>query len=182
MTRTKPRGELSARILAPLFRYVAERRGEAVLAESLARAGAPARARSRLAWLTHAEFEASLAAVRACVADEAEFLVACGHDLGRSYGAFALVARAFSVALVYRILARTLHVFSRVSAFEYADLGGSRVWLRYTSPLRESRLMCLSRIAQLSLAPTVSGLPAATVEERQCIGRGDPCCEYVIRW
>ena len=182
MIGTKPHGELSARILAPLFGYVAERRGEALLAAALSDAGAPLRARKREAWLTHAEFEASLAAVRACVADEAEFLAACAHDLERSYGVFAVVARALTVPLVYRILARTLHAFSRVSAFEYADLGGSRVWLRYTSSLRESRLMCLSRIAQLSSAPTVSGLPAATIEERQCIGRGDACCEYLVRW
>jgi hypothetical protein len=42
--------------------------------------------------------------------------------------------------------------------------------------------MCLSRMAQLASTPTVHGFPPAVAEERQCIARGDPCCEYVLSW
>jgi len=181
-TKRQVAEELSARILAPLFRYVADLRGADALLAVLDQAGVPARARDARSWLTHAEFEAALAAVRAALADEDEFRAACAYEVERSYGPLVLLLRAVSVESVYKLMARTIRVVSRVSSFEVADLGGSQIWLRYTSPLRESRLMCLSRIAQIARLPTVSGHPVARVEERQCIARGDPCCEYLVRW
>jgi hypothetical protein len=169
----------SARILSPLHRYVTDTRGP----DAAARAFAPApRAAARSAWLSHAEFEAALAGVRAALDSDEEFLAACAHRLLDSYGPIALVLRALSIETYFRLLARTMWLVARESTYEIAVLGDRRVLLRYRSPLPESRLMCLSRVAQLGRGPTEFGLPAVTVEEQTCIARGDRTCKYLIRW
>lgn len=183
MTNAIPdQGDFSARILAPVFRYVADRHGEDAVSALLGRAGLRASAREVGTWLTHAELEAALAAIRASLADDDEFRAACRHRVVSAYSPLSFVLKAASVASVYKLMARTIRLVSRVSTYEVADLGESRVWLRYTSPHRESRLMCLSRIAQITCLPELAGKPPAHLEERRCLSRGDPCCEYVMRW
>jgi hypothetical protein len=172
----------SARILVPLFAYLSQTRGEAAVSAVVEQPGVGRRVLDRYAWLTHPEFEAALGAARAALEDDDEFQLACRHELGRSYGPIAFVVRAISVVGVYKLLARTSQLVTRASRFEITDVGESRVWMRYTSPFRESRLMCLSRTAQLTRVPALFGHPAAEVEERRCLARGDRSCEYVIRW
>jgi hypothetical protein len=176
-------GVLSARIMAPALRYVEEQHGARALDALLGAAGVPAtRARDPHVWLTHAEFEALATAVRGALGSDAEFLRACAHRMKEAYDPLFQVTRANTVRDVYRLMARTFYVVTRISQMESADLSGARMWLRYTSPLPESRLMCLSRIAQLACGPTIFGLGAAQIEERQCLARGAGCCEYVVRW
>lgn len=178
MDRVEERQVLSARILSPLLRYVDDTQGAAALERAIAHAP---RAAARSAWLTHAEFEAALAGVRATLESDDEFLAGCAHRLAESYGPIALVLRAMSVETYYKLLARTLWLVARASTFEIASLGDRSTLLRYVSPLPESRLMCLSRIAQLTRGPAEFGLPPVTIAEQLCIARGDRCCKYLIR-
>lgn len=42
--------------------------------------------------------------------------------------------------------------------------------------------MCLSRQGQAVMLPALWGLPPARLAESKCLGFGDDCCEYEIRW
>jgi hypothetical protein len=179
MDSIEERRVLSARILVPLCRYVKETRGIPALSRALA---ATPRAAARNAWLTHSEFETALTDVRAILESDDEFLAACAHRLVHSYGPIAYVLRALSLETYYKLLARTVWVVARASTYDVAVVGERRVLLRYRSQLRESRLMCLSRVAQLTRGPREFGLPPVTIEERACIARGDRSCDYLIHW
>jgi signal transduction histidine kinase len=176
-------GDYSARILAPLLSYATNTYGEeAVAVEIASRGGDLAAARDTGRWLTHAEFEAAIGGVRSLCSDDSEFVRACSHQLRKAYGVFVFLVRATSNATIYRLMARTTSLVSRVSRYEVVSGGAASVGLRYVSERPESREMCLSRQAQLAGTPVACGLPQAQVEERACISRGDAACEYVVRW
>ncbi len=176
--------ELNLRILQPLFRYVRQHFGQAALdrlaidgglqPEMLARSGA---------WIAHEQFERLLVSVRELVATDDEFVRACQHDMAKVYGPMMLVLRCMSIRGAYVMLAKTAHLATRVSTYEVLSGTRTSVSLRYTTTRRESRLMCLSRQAQLRMGPTVYwGMEQARLEEHSCVARGDACCEYALRW
>ncbi|MGI5861198.1 MAG: ATP-binding protein [Myxococcales bacterium] len=75
-----------------------------------------------------------------------------------------------------------MSVVSRAGRCEIVSSARSSLAMRYTTTRAESRLMCLSRRAQISSMPTTFGLAPVSLEETQCVARGNPCCEYHLRW
>src|SRR5215472_1258110 len=101
----------------------------------------------------------------------------------KGYGPMLYVLRATSVRLMYAVLARTVGVVSKISHYELLKSNRTSATLRYTGDKPESRLMCLSRQAQLRGMPTIWwGLRAAHLEEEGCVSRGDSACVYHLRW
>ncbi len=180
----KPAGDLNLLILAPVLAFLEARYGGAVLRELAVSTGIPEDTlRKPRGWITLAQFESILAHAREKVGTDAKFLEACSYELVKSYGSLVLVFRALSVLTSYRILAVTAHFVTRISRYELALAKRHSVTLRYTSDARESRLMCLSRQAQLSAVPLMfSHMPPARLRETRCIAHGDDCCEYHLAW
>ena len=176
--------ELNNRILQPLYRYVNSTFGEAALDRLASDSGTPRELIERTdAWIAHERFEKIMAVARALVPNDQEFMRACSHDLLRMYGPVLLVLRCMSVRGAYEMMAKTTHLASKISAYEAYDGTRTSIRLRYKSTRRESRLMCLSRQGQLRTVPTMyGGMAAARVTETTCIGRGDPCCEFELKW
>jgi signal transduction histidine kinase len=176
--------ELSLRLFQPLLRYAYDNLDPTIL-ESLAAVTQiePQRLSMRAAWISVWQAEALLRGVRDTMASDEEFVAACGYQPDRTWGAVLLVLRAFSVAQGYRFMARTGAVVTRISHFTVRRASSRSATVEYRSAYRESRLMCLSRQGSLAAIPTLFwDMPAATVEERACIARGDARCEYVLRW
>lgn len=176
--------ELSLRVLLPLIRYIRNQFGEQT-AERLAReAGIEISAFGRAnSWTSHERFERLLAGARALMSTDQEFMRACTHDMMRVYGPMMLVLRCVSLGRAYRMMAGTGHLVTRISRYDVPQPTRTSIRLRYTSSRDESRLMCLSRQAQLRAGPTLYwGMAPAALEEHSCIAHGDGSCEYTLRW
>ncbi len=176
--------ELSLRMLLPLMRYVRSQFGEQT-ASGLAEDAEIDAALLRRAdgWTSLERFERLLAGARALVTSDAEFMRACTHDMVGVYGPLMLVIRCVSLGRAYRMMARTSHLVTRISCYDVPDSTRTSIRLRYSSTRDESRLMCLSRQAQLRAGPTLYwGMAPAALEEHACIAHGDGCCEYTLRW
>ena len=134
-------------------------------------------------WVTLGEAEGLLAYARDLVGTDAKFVEACSYDIVHSYGPLALVFRASTPLTSYKMLAKTVQFASRISSYELVTNTSQSVMLRYRSKKTESRLMCLSRQAQLPTMPLLWWkLAPAHLNEGKCIARGDDCCEYTLRW
>jgi signal transduction histidine kinase len=176
-------GDLNLAILKPIFAYVEAKHGRRALDEIVERAAVdPEEAANPKRWIPLSQFEAVLAETRRLVGSDAAFKAACAHDMVKFYGPLALVFRAATPLTSYGILARTVHFASRISTYELVDSSTRSVTLRYRSTMAESRLMCLSRQAQLPMPLLFWKLAPSTFRESKCTARGDDCCEYHIRW
>lgn len=114
--------------------------------------------------------------------NEERFLAANTYKIKESYGAIILLLWTLTPKMVYRQITKTLHLFSSVSRYEIVDEGKTWVRFRYSTNVKESRYFCLGRQAALKTHPAIWGLPPADIREHKCIGSGDECCEYTIRW
>jgi signal transduction histidine kinase len=174
--------DLNLRVLQPLVRYLAHHFGPEVIARVAAVAGLSEQAfdgSSR--WISHAQFEATLGAARQLIADDETFTAACAYKLGEAYGPFRFVLWAASLQTTYEQGARNMRMISAISEYKVTREGRTGLHIEYTSTRPESRLMCLSRLGQMTRIPTIWGYPAAQVIEDSCIGRGDKKCVYRVR-
>jgi signal transduction histidine kinase len=73
-------------------------------------------------------------------------------------------------------------VITKASRFETVYSTRNAFGFRYRSTRPESRLMCISRQVAWAESPTIRGLPTAELVEHACIAKGDPYCEYHLRW
>lgn len=176
--------ELSLRLFQALFKYASDRLDPTISASLAAAAHLePRQVAARTTWVSMWQAEALLRRVREAMVSDEEFVAACSYQPHKTWGPLLLVLRAFSVAQGYRFMARTGAAVTRVSAFAVRRATKRSATIEYRSAYRESRLLCLSRQGSLAAIPTLFwDLPAATVEERACIARGDDRCEYVLRW
>ena len=72
------------------------------------------------------------------------------------------------------MMAGTSHLATRISRYEVRASSRTSIRLRYVSTKTESRLMCLSRQAQLRAGPTLYwGMAPAALHESKCIAHGD---------
>ena len=132
-------------------------------------------------WVGLSVVERFLEEVHRLAGDDARFVAACGHRIRDAYGPIKYVLWAVSPDQVLANAVRTVRFVSRISRYETLEHTRSRIVVRYYSEQRESRLLCLSRQANGIYLPTIWGMPRAEVEERVCIARGDPYCEYDVR-
>lgn len=177
--------ELSLRVLLPLMRYVQAQFGQQATVRLAEEAGIDADAlRRENSWTSHQRFERLLAGARKLVSSDQEFMRACAHDMVRLYGPMMLVIRCVSMERAYRMMAGTGHLVTRISAYDPPVTSTqTSIRLRYRTTRAESRLMCLSRQAQLRAGPTLYwGMAPAALEEHSCVAHGDDCCDYTLRW
>lgn len=174
--------ELNARILRPLRWYAEERLGVEVAREVHRQARVPIGVfEEDGGWLSHEAFERLIVAYRNAIGTTAQFAEACVYDNRRAYGPLLVVFPFLTGRQAYEVLGRTIGLVSRISRYEVEVRSGRDLILRYFTQRAESRLMCLTRRAQLPMLPMLVGLPSADVEERSCVAKGDPCCTYRIR-
>ncbi|HEY1956461.1 MAG TPA: ATP-binding protein [Polyangiaceae bacterium] len=176
-------GDLNLAILNPIFGWIEKTHGREALSRVVEASGLEADAAANpKRWILLSQFENILTSVRELAGSDAEFMKACAYDMVKFYGPLALVFRAATPLTSYGLLARTVHFASRISSYEIANSSPRSVTLRYRSTKAESRLMCLSRQAQLPMPLLFWKLAPSTFTESKCIARGDDCCEYRIRW
>lgn len=73
--------------------------------------------------------------------------------------------------------------YNRVGHFTVEKLTDRELLLRYTSSRREpNRRICELRMGQFAGFPTIWGLPAANIHERQCQVDGADSCVYEATW
>jgi hypothetical protein len=178
----EPAPELSLRILRYLARYLSDRHTLQEI-ESIAASGGISLADfvSCSAWVTLEQFEALLAASRAVMPDDAAFLEACAYQAEVVPGPMRLLVPAVSPLMGYQVGVRRMHLITRISHFECKIVSSTRAHITYRTTKRESRLMCLSRQAQIRSVPRLWGVPFARVEEHSCVARGDERCLYDVR-
>jgi len=133
-------------------------------------------------WMSHEQFERILKGGRALMRDEEEFRIACQYRLADGYGPLRFLVRASSVSRTLSYAVRTMHLVSRISRYELVEVQRDHIHTIYRTSRPESRLMCISRQAQIEAFATLWALPQARVEESACVAKGDPHCEYHIRW
>jgi len=181
--RTEPE-DLNLRVLRPLFRYIREHHGDDTLHRIVQEAGVdPGILRRSSPWVSLAKFEAILSGARELVGSDPEFRRACVFDIAKVYGPLTLVMRSMTVGATYRAMARTSHMVSKISHYEFVSGARNQVVLRYFSKRPDSHLNCLSRQAQLGSIPALWwGIAAADVQANARLCDGDDYCEYVIRW
>lgn len=174
------RGELSLRIVGGLLRHLEETAGAAVVDEVLAGTQITREDVARGHWAPLERLERLLANARRHYPDDDRFTEAFGHRLAETLGPMRYLAWATSPMQLYVRGLRSIDTLSSISHAEVTEVGRRRLRVRYWSDRPESRLVCLSRIGQLSALPTVWGLPPALFEESACIARGDPHCIYHV--
>ena len=176
--------DYNLKILQPLFGYLRHNFGETALADLVHDCGLPPQALERRSgWISHERFEHLLACARELVESDEEFTRACAFELKKQLGAFLLILRCVSVRTTYELMARTGHMVCRVGTF--STMAGPRNSLRvqYRTTRAESRLVCLSRQAQLTALPTsFLGMPPAKLDEQSCVAHGDEACTYQLSW
>jgi signal transduction histidine kinase len=173
--------ELNLRVCFCLGRYLRERYGEAT-AERVTRAAGlmPSDLDGKARWVSAARFATLLDAARAELASDAEFFEAFVHGYAATKGLGRYLMTLRSPIEAYARGSQMFALQSRVSAVEFARLGDRKVRLTYTTQREESRLMCLSRTASLTVFPTLWGLPRAHVKHERCAAEGDASCEYEL--
>jgi signal transduction histidine kinase len=175
--------DLTLRILYPLARWLEDQHGTERLEEICASAGIKrGDLDGRASWVSLPQFESLISQARALMADDAEFKQACTYQFGQGgYGALRFVVMALSPKAVYEQCVKSFSVVSAISRGEFVALSSTHFICRYFSSKPESKLLCLSRMAQIEKLPTLWGLPSAQLQDRKCITRGDDCCEYEVR-
>ncbi len=175
--------DLNARIAQPLALWVREQHGEAALRELVRAADLePSALDGRTQWISLEQFETLLQQARALCADDEAFKRACVHKLVESYGPVRFLLWATSPRRVFEMAARTVHYVSRFSTGDVLESKPTAMVGRIHSSRPISRLVCLSRQAQMAAMPTLWGLPPARLSERACQAQGDEACVYCIEW
>jgi len=87
-------------------------------------------------------------------------------------------------AAAYRFVPRITNQLGRSGEFtaESVDRSGARMRWTQHDGYPFFQVQCDYRQGLLSAGPQMAGLPLARVEQRACIGRGDPACVYDIRF
>lgn len=178
MPDSPPSQDLNVRILKPLLWYIDARLGPDGVAALEEHSGTPAEVVEADGWISHERFEAFLAAARHILGSSDAFRRGCLYDVQRGYGPLLVAFPFLSGRQVYEIAGRTMHLVSRISRYEVHAKSNRSLTLRYYTQRAESRLMCLSRRAQLPAMTRMVGLPAAELRETTCVANGDPCCTY----
>jgi len=174
--------DLNVRILRSIVLYLRDTRGDGAVADLVAPFGpAGDRIARGSGWVSHEVFEAFIHRARSELGSVQEFVEACGRDIRRGYGALLVAFSFLSAAQAFETIARTMFVVSRISRYTITRRTSRDLTLKYYSQRAESRLMCLTRRAQLPMVSTFVGLPRANLEEVSCIAWGDPCCTYRLR-
>jgi hypothetical protein len=177
-----PSPDLNLKLLRHLVEYLGEYHSIREMESIAARARVPvADFINCTGWVTLEQFETILAASRVLMPDDAAFVEACAYKADVVSGPIRLVLPAVSPAAAYQTGAKIMHLVTRISSFEAQILNRTRVRLLYRTTRPESRLMCLSRYAQIRSVPRLWGLPHAQVEDTSCVARGDACCTYEVR-
>jgi signal transduction histidine kinase len=174
--------DLNLRLLRHLVRYLTENYTAREIERVGADAGVPvADLMSGTGWVSIEQFEALLARSRALMPDDDTFMEACAYKLDQVSGPLRFMMAAVSPIAAYEAGAKNMRLVSQISAFEPEALSRSRVRIRYRTTKKESRLMCLSRQAQIRALPTLWHLPQAHLDETSCVARGDERCCYDVR-
>jgi signal transduction histidine kinase len=172
--------ELNLRLLGHLLRYVRDHFGGDAIERIRAESGIP-ELEGGNRWASLGQFEEVLRIARDLMRDDAEFVSACAYEIDKVSGPVRFLIGAISPVDAYELGARNMRLISTISVFEPERRGYGRVFIRYRSARRESRLMCLSRQAQIIALPTLWGLARAELVEESCIARGDAVCGYAVR-
>lgn len=176
--------DVNLRIIGSLIKYLVDHWGVAKTSEIAAKAKIPVEDMTRCAgWVSLDQVETILAEVFSLLGDdEGRFREACGYKLAEGYGPARYLLWATSPTSLYRMATRTMHLVSNISRWEIVDQGRNWMNARYVTRKKESRLLCLSRQANIISLPTMWGLPPAEFTETSCVSRGDPYCEYHGWW
>ncbi|MBI2377904.1 MAG: HAMP domain-containing histidine kinase [Deltaproteobacteria bacterium] len=177
-----PGADFNLKIAQPLLRWVAETQGSAKAEEIARNAGIARLTEKGSTWISLESFESILQQVRALVPDDAAFKRVCAHRMHETYGPLRYMFWALSPALVYSQALKNFRPISSITTGVVTERGPDFTKVRITSRRPESRLVCLSRQGQAVVLPGLWGLPPAHLTEGKCIGLGDECCEYEIRW
>lgn len=176
-----PSADFNLRIISSLVQFVRERNGEDEVARVADAAGLePGALGGASTWVDHQTLERLLEAVRTLFDSDGEFRDACAHGLERTNTPMRLLKGAIGPRDAYDLGARNMRALTSVSRFRTRREAGGTVVIRYESERPESRLMCLSRQAQMTRLPELWGLPPAHLTEKRCIAHGDDCCEYAL--
>jgi signal transduction histidine kinase len=172
--------DLNLKILAHLLRYIRDYFGSTAI-ERIRRESGLRDLEESNRWVSLQQFEAILHTARDMMRDDDEFLAACAYQLANVGGPVRFLIGAISPMDAYVLASKNFRLISSISAPEPERRGYGRMFMRYRTTRPESRLMCLSRQAQLIMLPTLWGLPRAHLVEDSCVARGDSTCDYLIR-
>jgi signal transduction histidine kinase len=181
--------EVSCRFLVPWLDMLAEKEGAAALARFVEPMGVTvSELRDETSWVSLRFCEQFVDALVER-AGSSEILVQGGRAslAPRYFGFLYPVLRVVgSPRGLYTKLPEMVEMFNKVSRVTIEDRGVNRVTLVYTPRDEEARErspnICLTRRAQLSAAPTLWGLPLASIKELSCQAAGDSACVYEIRY
>jgi signal transduction histidine kinase len=176
-----PSADLNLRLLRHLVRYLTDHHNAREIEAIASAAHVPvADLMSGTAWVSIEQFETLLARSRALMPDDPTFVEACAYKVDAVSGPTRFMLSAVSPVAAYQAGAKQMRLVSRISAFEPYVLSRNRVRIGYSTTKKESRLMCLSRQAQIIALPTLWGLPQAHLEETACVAHGDSRCSYEV--
>ena len=178
-----PTPDLNLRVLGHLVRYIVDHDGLRSLEQVATASGVPVASLQRAtSWVAFEQFEGILSGARALMRDDDEFRAACAYRLAEVSGPVRLIIGALSPPTPTSSGRATCASSRRSARSSRSARSRGRLLIRYESSRAESRLMCLSRQAQIRELPTQWGLPPALVVEQSCPSlKGDPACGYLVR-
>lgn len=183
MSKSRPGADYNVKILRPLAMYLADKKGEKVLAEITAASGlVPEYLDGRNHWVSTAQFEGLLSSARATMESDDEFRLACAYHLPEAYGALAYVLKATGPSNMFHQSIARMGLVARVGKYEIVRASRTSMTVRWKADIVPNRLVCLTRIAQSEAFPTLWNLPPARVTQSKCMADGDDCCIYEMSW
>jgi signal transduction histidine kinase len=181
LSQARSSADLNLRLLRYLVAYVRDHFDAGTLKAVAAAGGLEVEELwSASRWVSLPQFEAILSAVRALVPDDETFKYACAYNIADVPGPMRFCMGAVSPIAGYELGCKVMPLVTAISVFKPELLGNGRVRMRYETTRKESRLMCLSRQAQIEQVPTMWGMPPAHLSEPRCVARGDDACTYEV--
>jgi class 3 adenylate cyclase len=95
-----------------------------------------------------------------------------------------MIRALLKISLVYKFVSRFADHFSKAAKLSVLSAHGNTVTIEAipAEGVKERAYICENRKGIFSGVPLVFGLPAAVIEESECIQRGDARCLYNIQW
>lgn len=176
--------EISTRVLQCPVLYLSDNFNSDVIHQVASAAGlSVADLKHPSRWISFQQFGVILQEVQAILGTEERFREACAYKINEAWGPLRYVLGAASPDTVMKLVAKTINLVSAMSHFEILKSEQSGIRLRYTTDSSdETRLICVSRQTSLVSIPTLWGLPAAQLNEEQCVAWGHDACIYDLKW
>lgn len=183
------REEMRVTLLKPYLLRLRDERGDSAVRALLATVGVPPTlVEDDSAWLSLAAVRRTLGALATALGEDALASRGAWMTHPETLGGYVRMLRVANLPEdAYRYLAVNSAESTRMGAYELVQLDRSKAEIVYRprpelEAEQNDKLLCDTRLAELSSVPRIWGLGDAIIEHDVCLARNGTECRYKIKW